>query len=298
VFSKRHLKNKVRPFAVGVVVPLGYKVAITENVFIVVLKTKGGYQRQKDTIMPPEKDNTIQIKRLANETEYFTNVFKRTEKIVSVVFYVLSQIHTKKDNEVYSQILKDRGLKTHEVALGTLRLQTQEAAEGLLTLQYALVDLESTLRISEAAGFLPQNIAELLFEQLLTVQRYLTNNYIKQPAIDMEGGLLITDVKGKAPIKAKPPASLGAAPVRRKSVQIPTNDISSDAYFVYSQMTDRAERIKTVLEAKPHATIKDISEIITDVSEKTIQRELNSLIEKGQVVREGERRWSRYSVQK
>jgi DeoR/GlpR family transcriptional regulator of sugar metabolism len=81
-------------------------------------------------------------------------------------------------------------------------------------------------------------------------------------------------------------------------VQIPAGDISSDAYMVYSQMTDRAERIKTVLEAKPHATIKDISEIITDVSEKTIQRELNSLIEKGQVQREGERRWSRYSVSK
>lgn len=247
--------------------------------------------------MTPEKDNTIQIKRLANETEYFTNVFKRTEKIVSVVFYVLSQINTKKDNEVYSQILKDRALKTHEVALGTLRLQTQEATEGLRSLQYALVDLESTLRVTEAAGVLPQNIAELLFEQLISVERYLTHNYIKQEGIDLEGGLRITDVKSPKPaIKAKSQTAL--APARRKSVQIPTNDISSDAYFVYSQMTDRTERIKTVLEAKPQATIKDISEIITDVSEKTIQRELNSLIEKGQVIREGERRWSRYSVQK
>ena len=66
--------------------------------------------------------------------------------------------------------------------------------------------------------------------------------------------------------------------------------------MVYSQLVDRASRIKTVLEAKPAATIKDISEVITDVSEKTIQRELNSLIEKGQVIREGERRWSKYSV--
>ena len=247
--------------------------------------------------MTPEKDNTIQIKRLANETEYFTNVFKRTEKIVSVVFYVLSQINTKKDNEVYSQILKDRALKTHEVALGTLRLQTQEATEGLRLLQYALVDLESTLRVTEAAGVLPQNIAELLFEQLISVERYLTHNYIKQEGIDLECGLRIADVKSpKVVAKVRTQATL--ATPRRKSVQIPTNDISSDAYFVYSQMTDRTERIKTVLEAKPQATIKDISEIITDVSEKTIQRELNSLIEKGQVIREGERRWSRYSVQK
>ena len=85
---------------------------------------------------------------------------------------------------------------------------------------------------------------------------------------------------------------------RKQRVHIPAGDISTDAYLVYSQMTDRAERIKTVLEAKPQATVKDIAEVITDVSEKTIQRELNSLIEKGQVVREGERRWSKYSVSK
>ena len=89
-----------------------------------------------------------------------------------------------------------------------------------------------------------------------------------------------------------------AQPRRQQRVQIPAGDISTDAYLVYSQLTDRAERIKTVLEAKPQATVKDVAEVITDVSEKTIQRELNSLIEKGQVIREGERRWSRYSVSK
>ena len=73
-------------------------------------------------------------------------------------------------------------------------------------------------------------------------------------------------------------------------------DLSTDAHLVYSQLVDRGARIKTVLEAVPEATIKDIAEVITDVSEKTIQRELNSLIEKGQVVREGERRWSKYSI--
>ena len=84
--------------------------------------------------------------------------------------------------------------------------------------------------------------------------------------------------------------------VRQNRSLIPKGDISTDAHMVYSQLVDRAARIKTVLEAKPAATIKDISEVITDVSEKTIQRELNSLIEKGQVIREGERRWSKYSV--
>jgi DeoR/GlpR family transcriptional regulator of sugar metabolism len=36
--------------------------------------------------------------------------------------------------------------------------------------------------------------------------------------------------------------------------------------------------------------------VIKDVSEKTIQRELISLIEAGIILKTGERRWSRYSI--
>ena len=72
--------------------------------------------------------------------------------------------------------------------------------------------------------------------------------------------------------------------------------MSSDAIMVYSQLSDRTTRIKTVLEAKPEATIKDLTDIITDVSAKTIQRDLNSLIDSGEVIRQGERRWSKYSL--
>jgi DeoR/GlpR family transcriptional regulator of sugar metabolism len=72
--------------------------------------------------------------------------------------------------------------------------------------------------------------------------------------------------------------------------------MSSDAILVYSDLGERTTRIKTVLEAKPEATIKDLTDIITDVSAKTIQRDLNSLIERGEVIRQGERRWSKYSL--
>jgi predicted HTH transcriptional regulator len=125
--------------------------------------------------------------------------------------------------------------------------------------------------------------------------RYLNNHYLSKRGISLNT-LLATDetASGTSSITKTPRKS----PQRQKRVNIPSGDISTDAYLVYSQMTDRAERIKTVLEAKPQATVKDIAEVITDVSEKTIQRELNSLIEKGQVIREGERRWSRYSVAK
>ena len=250
--------------------------------------------------MTPQKDTLIQIKRLAQDHEYYTNVFKKTEKAISVVFYILSHINTTKDREFHIEILKDRALKTHAAALQTLRLQAQEASEGLINFQYSLVDLESTIRVAEAAGVIPQNITSMLFEQIITIERYLGNHFITATGIDFTADALLEASKPARLPKAVKFQASNIAPTtqRRRPVNIPTNDISSDAYFVYSQLTDRAERIKTVLEAKPQATIRDIAEIITDVSEKTIQRELNSLIEKGQVLREGERRWSRYSVQK
>ena len=43
-------------------------------------------------------------------------------------------------------------------------------------------------------------------------------------------------------------------------------------------------------------SIKDISLAFTDCSEKTIQRELNSLVSKGQLKKTGAKRWSRYSI--
>jgi DNA-binding transcriptional ArsR family regulator len=247
--------------------------------------------------MPPEKDNTLHIKRLANETEYFNNVFKKTEKLISVTFYILSHINYSKQSETHIALIKDKALKTHEEALATLRLQTYEASEGLLSFQHALVSLESTLRIAEAAGVVPASITELLFGQVLTIERYLTNHYLEVPQISFADTMSLPDTRGSKTTEKKLVRKEASAP-RRRQVHIPGNDISSDAYLVYSHLTDRAERIKTVLEAKPQATIRDIAEIITDVSEKTIQRELNSLIEKGQVIREGERRWSKYSVKK
>ncbi|MEN9920663.1 MAG: hypothetical protein RL538_556 [Candidatus Parcubacteria bacterium] len=248
--------------------------------------------------MTPEKDTSIQIKRLSNETDYFNNVFKKTEKVVSVILYILSHTNTSKVTDTYVSLIKDRALKTHETALATLRLQAHEVQDGVLSLQYALVDLESTLRVAEAGGVIPQNITQLIFEQLIGVERYISNHYLEEEKFSFEDKPLL-EVK-KVERSQKPKASQGGSPAapRRRNVQIPQGDISSDAYFVYSQLTDRAERIKTVLEAKPQATIRDIAEIITDVSEKTIQRELNSLIDKGQVIREGERRWSKYSVKK
>jgi DNA-binding transcriptional ArsR family regulator len=183
-------------------------------------------------------------------------------------------------------------MSVHEASLEALSLYEYEAKDKIFPFQQSLVALEGSLRIANAARVLTDEVLALLLSEVDLVQRYLRNHFVGAIPLTVRenDGALVPLERNKT---TRPTSSL---PSRQSRTNIPKGDISSDAHLVYSQLVDRGSRIKTVLEAKPAATIKDISEVITDVSEKTIQRELNSLIEKGQVIREGERRWSKYSV--
>ncbi len=59
---------------------------------------------------------------------------------------------------------------------------------------------------------------------------------------------------------------------------------------------ERIKQILSILRVKNVAMIKDFSSVIVECSEKTIQRLLIELVQKGVLKREGDRRWSRYSI--
>ena len=61
-------------------------------------------------------------------------------------------------------------------------------------------------------------------------------------------------------------------------------------------LRSRKDRILDIIKDKGEATIKDISSNVTDCSEKTIQRELIDLIKDNIILRDGERRWSKYKM--
>ncbi|MFM2383620.1 MAG: hypothetical protein RIQ72_192 [Candidatus Parcubacteria bacterium] len=61
-------------------------------------------------------------------------------------------------------------------------------------------------------------------------------------------------------------------------------------------LTDRQSTIVKEIRLKGQLTIRDLVDKITGCSEKTIQRELLALVEHGVLKKEGERRWSRYSI--
>jgi DNA-binding transcriptional ArsR family regulator len=58
----------------------------------------------------------------------------------------------------------------------------------------------------------------------------------------------------------------------------------------------RKEAIVSLIRKEGDVAVKDVSKVIQGLSEKTLQRELTSLVDEGVLKKEGERRWSRYSI--
>jgi len=71
---------------------------------------------------------------------------------------------------------------------------------------------------------------------------------------------------------------------------------SSDEPKNSHKKNDRAETILKLLSKTDNLNVKDIAQVISGCSEKTIQRELLSLVSQNVLKKVGERRWSRYSL--
>jgi hypothetical protein len=70
------------------------------------------------------------------------------------------------------------------------------------------------------------------------------------------------------------------------------SDLNTKSFF--DNKEERKHKILGLIKDKKEVSIKDISIAFSDCSEKTIQRELNTLVAQGQIKKIGEKRWSRY----
>lgn len=236
------------------------------------------------------KDNILNDKRyekLLHNKDYYTNVFKRTEKTVAAVFYVLHTIDIDKKSETHSSNLASKTHFAHENALRSLEVKPATATEVLEQFAQSLIGLDSTLRVAATARLIPREALLLLTEEIAQILHALSG-YLDNDSESIADLLSVSGVVSSTRSRSSSRAQSSS----RQSVA--TSATTKPAATSSSSTDERRERIKTIIEAKGEASIKDISDIITDISEKTIQRELNTMIDIGQVRREGERRWSKY----
>jgi DNA-binding transcriptional ArsR family regulator len=216
---------------------------------------------------------------LLYDDSYFKYIFKKTEKIVSAVFYITRTEESISQKDAVIVDIEDSSRTLLETSIKALRATQSSRHTRLEDLRIALIALESKLIVGSAARVVSGEYLEVFRHEMVSVHRAL-REYLTER---MRNPLQEPNAEG---IPARVPRKI----TERKDGERQPREMN------VVQHQGRRERILSIIKDKGEATIKDVSVLMTDFSEKTIQRELMSLIKDGVLIKEGERRWSRYRV--
>lgn len=231
-------------------------------------------------------DNTnnnfnIQTLSVFKESPILGYIYKKTERLVSAV-YLLSNIISDKEPIKW---------QLRETALGLIfKSQLPSDRNTFIT---SILSLISVLEIAHISGLISDmnfSVIKGEFERLIIVmEEEKEKNYPRVISF---------------------PEHLFTAPDTGHNSTSPVdvlckghNNLSDRARRPIGLMavkkedkSNRQEVIISLLNKNKELGIKDFTSSIKDCSEKTIQRELASLVSKGLVKKQGEKRWSRYSL--
>jgi len=245
----------------------------------------------------PQKDNNsssfndpINWRTLGffSSEDYLIYIFKKTEKITAAIYLVSGLL---KDDEPLKWELRDRGMdliSSSFTASSPLPGDKNSVIQSLFTAALETVSLLNVARVSNLITEMNHTILVKEIDNVLNLLRErLTANA-------ENAGLVLSESFFKTP-------SLFTSGFKPEQRQEPKESrqvtgVSHRRPDPTAKKSQRQEHIVTILKGQSGLTIKDFTRIITDCSEKTIQRELLDLVGKGVVKKEGERRWSRYSL--
>ena len=233
-----------------------------------------------DNNQTPASNNPIDWKSLGffSGEDYLIYIFKKTEKITSALYLVSALL---KDEEPMKWELRDKGmdlLSSSFTASSSLPGDKNSVIQSLFTAALETISLLNVCHISHL-------ISEM-------------NHKLLVREIDQVVGLLKDRLTINSGFGGGQNTVIGNKDARHKgqSESSHSKGISNGQVAVQQKKSQRQEQIVGVLKGQSNLTIKDFSKVIKDCSEKTIQRELLELVDKGVVKKEGERRWSRYSL--
>lgn len=228
------------------------------------------------------------------EKSIFNNIF---EKDIRRVFIykkaerLAKALHLITPAFVGSPSLKDR---VELIAIALVDAAVLPPSVARLNLSRELLALSSVLAISRTGGLLSSMNADLISREAHALLQEVAG--YEEPRLFFDDAPTLADIARKVPKHDMPharPDENRAVPktAPRRALLVKKHNSTSQGHI-----KDRRESVLSVIREKGSVSIKDISTLIRGVSEKTIQRELSSLVESGVVKKTGERRWSVYSL--
>ncbi len=215
-------------------------------------------------------------------------IYKKAERLAKAIHLVSPAFRT-------APALRD---KMDSIAVGLVEAAILPPFSARDSMSRELLALSSVLSIARTGGLLSamntdliSREAQQLLQEIATYEepRLFLDEVPSLAALAKEVGaerLIGNQSRVPDPVRVPSPRAQKAA----------INPKGQSIGHIKDKTQDRREAILSILTSKGPSYIKDISMLIRDVSEKTIQRELQALIDTGQVVKTGERRWTSYSA--
>lgn len=240
------------------------------------------------------------------------NLIKKVEKIGAAVFLVTNFLN---DQEPIKWSIRKATLKTISAVTKAFSNDFLIKKNALNESRDSIMELSSLIEVSSLSGMVSNMNAGVLLKELgdilSAIEREENSGYrpkgskIPKDFFLIEGnnelstGEDFNDFQNQISqelllknIKDKTIRTHTSAPVAHSGLIKKAKEYGSVAI----KRNKRQSFIIQVLKKKKDLTIKDISMIFHDCSEKTIQRELASLVNEGVVIKDGERRWTKYSL--
>lgn len=187
-----------------------------------------------------------------------------------------------------AQYLKDR-FDTASISLIEDALLPYASARSHLS--RSLLTLSSLISIARGSGYLSAMNTDVIMQEVSFFLKEIAS--YEEPRVSLEETPSIAHlVRSMQQYDHQSPGDKVPSIPAPRTVRTSEGTPSIDKGHV----KDRRNQILSVIKDKGTVNIKDISLVIRNVSEKTIQRELNTLILQGIVRKQGERRWSTYSL--
>ena len=259
------------------------------------------------------QSNVSDIKSLSDISVYeFAN--EKTEKLVTALYMVSDCMDT--DDALKGRLrLLGVELLSDIYKLSTLSPMDKHSYFGIsLTHIYELLSL---IEIACTIGFISEMNTSILKKEFSVLAENIKGNISKDKHFtftldqkmfelpELNGGPeSVTEPASQQSIKDKrtsfntmPARPIGVSFINTKSpLSTFAPKKTNSGVTNLADRQDRTAKIISIITDKKEVSIKDISLTLTDCSEKTIQRELNSLVSKGQLKKIGAKRWSRYSL--
>jgi len=236
-----------------------------------------------------------------NGNEYLIFVYKKIEKVTAAL-YAISNLFP--NEEPLKWVLRDKGLCLLSCTLNLVSLNVSERETVVNKIFSLVLEVISLFEIAYLGNLISEMNHSILVRELNSLISFINN---KEESEKTKSGYILSDTFFEVDtITTKEPQD--TIPKRQDTVKLKDTKREGGnqpgmpiaAQNPKKDLTERKDSRKSIiielLKKADNLTIKDFTRVIVNCSEKTIQRELLSLVSEGVLKKRGERRWSTYSL--